>query len=194
MKALSLRSPWGRAVLRWGKDIENRDWRALPQNPPRQVLLHSSLWYDAEELTMLVQSLADDDLVSEEGPITLRQFVERLGGIIGRVNIVGVQRNGAPGSKASRWAEEGAVGLILAEPVEAPAFVPWPGELGFFEVDGGAYQEALAFAQETPSAAREDFHRFWPERMRPKPKAKLLRVKAAKPSEQVHLFTRKPGT
>lgn len=187
MKSLSLRSPWGRAVLRWGKDVENRDWKALPKNAPRQVLLHSSLWFDDEEIAMLARSLADDGLVPEEGPITLRQFRDQLGGIIGRVNIVGVQRNGAPGSKASRWAEEGMVGLLLAEPVEAPTFVPWPGELGFFEVDSGAYRDALAFAKEHPGAARADYHRFWPERLRPPPKAAKGERKA-KASEQADLF------
>ncbi len=38
-------------------------------------------------------------------------------------------------SKPDPWAIQGAVGLVLDEVVEFPVFVPWPGSLGFFNVD-----------------------------------------------------------
>lgn len=126
MLALSIRQPWAWAILRAGKDIENRDW---PTKVRGRVLIHASKgmtqdeWADGFET---IRSAGRED--PRELYLNFPSFyaIER-GGIVGEVEIVDcVDESESP------WFF-GRYGFVLRNPKPLP-FVPYKGRLGFFEV------------------------------------------------------------
>lgn len=114
MKALSIQQPWAWAILHAGKNIENRTWQCGYRGP---VLIHAGKKYDDE---------GADWISSEFGLYVPREVP--LGGVVGRVDVVGYIQ-----FSDSRWFA-GPWGWLLAnaEPVE---FVPCRGQLGLFDVE-----------------------------------------------------------
>lgn len=122
---LSIRQPWAWLILNAGKDIENRDWRT---NFRGRVLIHASKSCAKSEYENAVDFMVDrgiDRLASDLPAID--QF-ER-GGIIGSVEIVDCTDH-----SVSPWFV-GDFGFVLRNPKPLP-FVPWKGQLGFFNVQG----------------------------------------------------------
>lgn len=114
MKALSIQQPWAWAIFNAGKDIENRDWNTQFRGP---VLIHCGLKID--------QSAFDDIEM-----ICGRRPPKELptGGIVGRVDIVGVSDR-----HDSKWFF-GRYGFQLANATPLP-FRPCKGALSFFTPD-----------------------------------------------------------
>lgn len=117
MKALSIKQPWAFAILRKGKDIENRTWKtdirgefyvhaakSIDKNAPQELLQQ---WFDAAQ--------AGDVAAS-------------LGGVLGTVEITGCYTQ-----YDSRW-WQGPFGYLLKDPVTFTKFYPYKGQLRFFEV------------------------------------------------------------
>lgn len=125
LPALSIRNPYAWAIIHAGKDIENRDW---PTNVRGEFYIHAAkgmsraeyqdfeafyntLWRQNKSLPMLPPPA---------------QLVK--GGIVGKAKLVDcVKQHGSP------WFF-GKYGFVIedAEPVE---FVPYKGQLGFFDID-----------------------------------------------------------
>ena len=120
MRALSIRQPWAWLILHGGKDIENREW---PTKYRGRVLVHAGKGMTRAEY---------DDAAWFADPRPGSALVPRpeslgRGGIIGSVDIVDcVERSD------SRWFV-GRYGFVLRDPELLP-FVPWKGQLGFFDV------------------------------------------------------------
>ena len=116
MKALSIKQPWAWAILRKGKDIENRKWKTN---------LRGYFWIHASKT------------IDENAPIDLRlEYLKaslkldqatNLGGIIGSVELVDVVKK-----SDSKWFQ-GPVGFVLRNPHQIN-FTPHKGQLNFFEV------------------------------------------------------------
>lgn len=120
MRTLSIRQPWAWLILNAGKDIENRDW----STPYRgRILIHAGKGMTRDEYESAVDTTAHIDPA-----ITLPPFaaLER-GGIVGEVEIYGCVDN-----DHSPWFF-GAYGFLLRNPRPLP-FMPWRGQLGFFDV------------------------------------------------------------
>lgn len=130
MKALSIRQPWAFAILHLGKDIENRP-RALHFTGP--LAIHAGRAEDPGGYPAL-RAIAreagfDPDDIPDPGDPMLRR-----GGFVGIVDMTGCI-DGRDHRAAGPWFS-GPYGYLLERPRTIP-FVPWPGQLGLFEIDEG---------------------------------------------------------
>jgi hypothetical protein len=136
MLALSIRQPWAWMIIHGGKDIENRNW---PTRVRGRILVHAAKGLTRAEWgaawTFAAGSGASPKAV--EAGITF-DTIDR-GGFIGTVEIVGCAR----GSHPSRWFV-GEYGFELRDPRPLPFFVPYKGQLGFFEVPGAVLADHKA--------------------------------------------------
>lgn len=149
MLALSIRQPWASLIIKVGKDIENRDW---PTRVRGRILVHAAKGMTRDEHESAIYFAADaihadPGRLIASGERTLKDLgfafgdLER-GGFVGTVEVVDcVQSSDSP------WFM-GRYGFVLRDPRPMP-FVPWKGQLGFFDVT----DEALAAARNanTPS-------------------------------------------
>lgn len=120
MRTLSIRQPWAWLILNAGKDVENRDWHTPVRG---RILIHAGKGMTRDEYEG-----ADDLLAVIRHDIELPPFeaLER-GGVVGEAEIVDcVSESDSP------WFF-GAYGFVLrnARPL---VFMPWRGQLGFFDV------------------------------------------------------------
>lgn len=126
MKALSIRQPWAWLIINGGKDIENRDW---PTRFRGRVLVHASKgmtrdeWSDA--WTFAQGSGASPKAIADG---VTRDNILR-GGIIGSVESVD-----CVSYSSSPWFI-GKFGFVLRDP-RPMQFIPFKGQLGFFDVPG----------------------------------------------------------
>ncbi|WP_423454345.1 ASCH domain-containing protein [Ottowia sp. VDI28] len=148
MLALSIRQPWASLIIKAGKDIENRDW----STPVRgRILVHAAKGMTRDEhedaIVFAVSAIRTDPRnVGATRTRTLRDLgfaFEDLprGGFVGTVEIVDCAQ-----SSASPWFM-GRYGFALRDP-QPMDFVPWKGQLGFFEVTDAALEVARAQAKE----------------------------------------------
>jgi hypothetical protein len=120
MKAISIRQPWAWLILHGGKDIENRSWST---GFTGRVLIHASKGMTRDEYDEAAECYDPGDIGPDLPPF---EKLER-GGIVGAVDITG-----CTASHPSPWFF-GRYGFTLANP-EAWPFIPYRGQLGFFEV------------------------------------------------------------
>lgn len=131
MIALSIRQPWAWLILHGWKDIENRDWTTRFRG---RVLVHA-----AKGMT-LPEYFNCRDLAAELGvPVFPEPEQLPRGGIVGSVEITACVTD-----SASPWFV-GRYGFMLRDPLPLP-FVPWRGQLGFFEVPDDALQAGAVTA------------------------------------------------
>lgn len=137
MMALSIRQPWASLILKAHKDIENRCW---PTKVRGRILIHAAKGMTRDEhedaLAFAVDAILADPRNAGAKKTTLRALgfaFEDLqrGGIVGSVEIVDcVSKSESP------WFV-GDFGFVLRDPQPLP-FVPWKGQLGFFDVPESA--------------------------------------------------------
>lgn len=118
MKALSIRQPWAWLIINAGKDIENRTWHTKYRG---RFLVHASKGMTKDEYAAAYR------FAREIGVCCPRFEALERGGIVGSVELVdSVDASNSP------W-YMGDKGFVLREPKPLP-FVPYKGQLGFFEV------------------------------------------------------------
>lgn len=115
MKALSIKQPWAWLIVNGYKDIENRGW---PTRLRGRVLIHAGKVIDREGIKW-VQVYHPE--------IKLPQTFN-LGGIVGEAEIVDCVED-----SPSPWFF-GTFGFVMKNAKPLP-FRPYPGQLGFFEVN-----------------------------------------------------------
>lgn len=142
MKALSIRQPWCWAILNAGKNIENRDWKrwnpALHFRGP--FLIHASKGMSRGEYAGCLDYCQAVSRTRPFPPGLVMPSFDELprGGVVGRARIVDIVRE-----STSPWFM-GPLGLVLEDVCPLP-FVPYKGQLGFFDVpDDILPPEALA--------------------------------------------------
>lgn len=124
MMALSIRQPWASLILAAGKDIENRCWSTRLRG---RILIHAAKGCTRDEWTDAIEFA--EDIIDKQISADLKTIPR--GGIIGSVEIVDcVSISDSP------WFV-GAFGFVLRDPQPLP-FVPWKGQLGFFDVPESA--------------------------------------------------------
>jgi hypothetical protein len=109
-RALSVRQPWAHAILRLGKDVENRPWRTHYRG---RILIQAALKIELDEALKL--KLNPDKLPT--------------GAIVGSVEIVDCVRD-----SKSKWAIRGQWHWILRNPRYLVKPMPFKGALGFIPV------------------------------------------------------------
>lgn len=118
MKALSVQQPWADAIVRFGKDIENRTWHTAYRG---LVAIHAGQkmrgWEDFEHLARLAGY--------REDYFDGREF--EVGGVVGVARIVDCSA-----AHPSKWFD-GPFGFVLhdAKPI---TFIPCRGSLGIFDL------------------------------------------------------------
>lgn len=155
MKALSIRQPWGWAILYAGKDVENRDWK---DNSPalrdarrlvrtdEPFLIHVGMTFEDDAQDYLLGFDMQGLLPATVPP---RSSYPR-GGIIGSCRLRGVIHRGELtddhamiAAHYSRWRNDTSYALVLGAAVPCK-FIPLKGLLGFFDVPDDLVREALA--------------------------------------------------
>ena len=139
MLALSIRQPWASLILKAGKNIENRD---RPTKYRGRILIHAAKGMTRAEhedaIAFAVAAIKRDTRNLGAPPRTLRDLgfafddLQR-GGIVGSVEITACVTD-----STSPWFV-GRYGFMLRDPKPLP-FVPWRGQLGFFDVPDEALQ------------------------------------------------------
>lgn len=139
MLALSIRQPWASMIMTAGKDIENREWSTRVRG---RILVHAAKGCTYAEMA---EGLDYAESVTGTRHHATPKTIAR-GGFVGTVEIVDcVKRSMSP------WFF-GAYGFVLRDP-EPMDFVPWKGQLGFFDVTEEALQAArAAFLEESTHA------------------------------------------
>ncbi len=131
MRALSIRAPWWWAILKAGKDIENRDWKT---NFRGRVLIHAGKWYKdievMDDLFIIQRILKLNDPVKDHA-----KLLKPFGGcIVGSVEIVDcVEESDSP------WFF-GKYGFVLKNPISFSQPIFYRGSLGLFEVPDSIIQ------------------------------------------------------
>lgn len=127
MIALSIRQPWAWLILHAGKDIENRDWSTKFRG---RFLIHAGKGMTHEEYA------AAADFAAACGQCLPAADALPRGGIVGSATIVDcVTRSDSP------WFV-GEHGFVLRDP-KPLQFVPWKGQLSFFDVPRDAVREVV---------------------------------------------------
>jgi hypothetical protein len=128
MKALSIRQPWAWLILHGGKDIENRVWMTGRRG---RHLIHAAKGMTAQEWEDGIRYALGTGPAGRAAVAAMWGHYEEIraqrGGIVGSVEIVDCVQ-----SSASAWFT-GPWGFVMAKPVALP-FVPYCGQLGFFDV------------------------------------------------------------
>jgi hypothetical protein len=127
--AISVRQPWAWAIMYGGKPIENREWRTPPgyRGP---LLIHAA---GGCTLNEYLEGLVFCRARVPPGVVVPKYEDLVRGAVLGAVQLVGTQKNGATPKNA--WALPGCLGLVLAEPrpAEKPEFMR--GNQYLFEVE-----------------------------------------------------------
>jgi hypothetical protein len=155
MLALSIRQPWASLIIKAGKDIENRGW---PMKFRGRILVHAAKGMTRGEhedaIAFAVEAIrADPRNAGAQKKTTLRSLgfeFEALqrGGFIGTVEVVDCVRH-----SPSPWFV-GEFGFVLRDPRPMP-FVPYRGQLGFFEVPDSALSPAPSMAGDAPATGEQ---------------------------------------
>ncbi len=122
MKALSIRQPWAWLILNAGKDIENRNWQTSFRG---RFLIHAAKGMTYEEYNGAMMFATERSRLLFRMPSF--ESLQR-GGIIGSVELSDCVFN-----SESPWFC-GSYGFVLRDP-RPIEFIPYKGQLGFFDVD-----------------------------------------------------------
>ncbi len=123
LKALSIQQPWADAILRLGKDVENRTWPLRYRGP---ILIHAGKKYDREGEQFIREHEMEDLAITP--PDFYKRARKRCGGIVGLVEI-----SDCRGFSRSPWFV-GPYGFFLWR-AQALPFFPCRGSLGLFNLE-----------------------------------------------------------
>lgn len=137
MKCLTVQQPWAWAILRGGKDVENRS-RNIAGDYREDLLIHAGIRYAGDEAYHTVTSLSDLVLPALGGPKSDPAF--RFESIIGVVELHDVHdpatcANLHDGGPCSPWAVRGQHHLRIRNPRTFKRPVPAKGRLGLWTPD-----------------------------------------------------------
>ena len=120
LPAIPIRQPWAWAILRLGKDCENRSWPLPQKYAGVPILIHAGKTIDPDDMNYFLSLDIQQTIILETG------------GIVG---VTAFSENGSLAGK-SIWAEiaKHHWRIDRARTKELP-FFPCTGRLGFFTVD-----------------------------------------------------------
>jgi len=127
--ALSIRQPWASLIILAWKDIENRSWLTYTR---KSILIHAAKGMTKKEYNEAIDFACSIDRERTMGLLASGVLAFdnlQRGGIIGSAKLVDCVRR-----STSPWFV-GPNGFVLRDPKPLP-FVPFKGQLGFFEVEG----------------------------------------------------------
>lgn len=136
LKLLSLWAPWYHFVVKGWKSVENRDWR-YPTRYRGPVWIHAAL-KSAPGCMDIVEMVfgADEYQIPNDAKLPTHEDFEAVAGhIVGKARIVNVAFNTKAECAANPWAEEGLLGIRLADMEELATPIPWKGGQGLVDVD-----------------------------------------------------------
>ena len=116
MKALSLQPPWPYAIFHLEKDIENRNWPTKYRGP---LLIHAGKKW-SQNGHVFLSGRMDEYIPHKDHHV--------FGAIVGQVDLVD-----CVDMSESRWFF-GDWGWVFENPKEFRVPIPYPGQLGLFDV------------------------------------------------------------
>jgi hypothetical protein len=129
VKALSIKQPWALAIMRFGKDIENRDW---PSSRRGRIAIHASKSMTRDEYDEFYFFIRQQDglwnAVSGLPSFGRLKTMFAFGAILGTVEIVDCVKE-----HSSPWFV-GDYGFVLSNPQTLSTPIPCRGQLGFWDV------------------------------------------------------------
>lgn len=132
MYALTIKPLWLWAILRAGKDCENRSWNTKFRG---RILLHASKTFTEKEYLEAYKFIYSvDSAVAETAPEYKALMRDYAGRICASVEIADVFKP-YPSAPTSVWHFEDCYGFKLQSPREFAQKMPFKGALKFFEVD-----------------------------------------------------------
>ncbi|NUO57271.1 MAG: hypothetical protein HOV78_11435 [Hamadaea sp.] len=143
MRAITVQQPWAWAILRGGKNVENRANRRGAAAAKKQfnhqgtVLIHAGQRYAGAEAHSRVQHLSAVDPGMPGAPQSDTAWA--FGAFLGTAILVSVHTSEecydpATGRLCSPWADDHAAHLVLAAPKVLRRPVPHQGQLGLWHV------------------------------------------------------------
>jgi len=127
MKAITVRQPWAWAIMRGGKDVENRS-RNIAGSYRGPVVIHAGKSHDEDDYYDV------QDLLRSGIDIPDRMA---FGCVLGVVDLVGVHGSTNLGCNSPRcvseWAVLGQMHLELTDPRPFSRPIPYRGALGMWE-------------------------------------------------------------
>lgn len=129
LPCLSILQPYAWLIVNGHKDVENRSWSSGFRG---RLLIHAGKRYGPR-----IHAGYAEEILEDFG-ITLPPFESmQVGGIVGSATMVDcVQEH------PSRWKTLGSWAFVLSQPRVRP-FVPYRGQLGFFNCPAGAISPAV---------------------------------------------------
>ena len=127
MKALSIQQPWAWAIIRLGKDIENRTWNTHHRGT---FVVHAGQRLSKTAPDWLLKEYREAVQIGD--PCTFR------GGFIGTVDLINTV------TKSDSLWFQGPVGFVLNNPIPSDKFIIANGKLGFFNYGGNHYDDRRA--------------------------------------------------
>lgn len=121
-RCLTIKPPWDYAILRLGKDVENRTW---PTNYRGTLVLHAGVHFDRLALQTLEPFRS---LIEREGFRKVSSSLTR-GAIVGLVDVIDCVRG-----HQSRWAEQhpGLFHWVLSNPRSLRTPIPHVGQQAIY--------------------------------------------------------------
>jgi len=150
VKILTVRQPWAHAIIRLGKDVENRS-RNIAGEYRGLVAIHAA----KGQLSISDSLDAGKFIYGLTGFMPLFTLPDGLGAIIGVVDLVDVHSpvtdlthfdhcQDEAGALCSVWAELRAWHLVLANPRPLAEPIPYRGALGLRELPADVVERILA--------------------------------------------------
>jgi hypothetical protein len=122
MRTLSIRQPWAWLIVNGHKPVENREWSTTYRGP---LLIHAGKTLTRKYYEQVATALAEQ--LGAAAP-TLPPFEAlQLGGVVGQAELVDCVTD------HSSAYFTGPFGFVMTNPEPLP-FVPWKGQLNFFDV------------------------------------------------------------
>lgn len=139
MRALTLIQPWARAIVSWGKRVENRTWTPPASLLGQRIAIHAGRKWDAGYALKTVEDLADDHLLDGcGGAVTLRSLQSDCGKVLGVAVLLGWLNHSGRGDEENlaNGVSHGAVAMLAHDPW-------WMGPVGWLLGDVHALQEPI---------------------------------------------------
>jgi hypothetical protein len=141
VKALTVQQPWGTAIIRWGKDVENRS-RNIAGAYRGPLAIHAGKTEDEDGY---YDEMIRDALGTYDDSWRLLDHLEVRGAIIGVVDLASVHHHSDHGpDRCSPWGQRDQWHMVLASARALAVPVPCRGALGLWTVPSVIEGQVLA--------------------------------------------------
>lgn len=150
MKAISVQQPWAYAILRLGKNVENRANRRGQDQARKQFAHHGPLLIHTSQRPADVEAFREVSRLSGQHVPVLNGSdpATHVGAVVGIVTVHTVHTadscSTSRDGRCSPWAQPDAAHLMLTEPRVLAHPIYLPGRLGLWSIDDALTLAAIS--------------------------------------------------